>query len=305
MFKFNLITQKILYSSHLKKFKELIHIYGKYHNLSIKDYGGFQSRNISTIKLIKLALSKHKNEINMLNINIFIFTGDSAEKAEYYRKILNIPFIFAYSTTDIYKNTVIPIPDFIFDSWIESGITSYEDIISKCIKSSTSSYIDEHCFWIGNPNTHPTRHILLNISKKFPNYISANSMQWLSSEKGKMQKTSQFVTLYDHAKYKYLIDVQGCGYSGRLKILFWLKRPIFIVKRQHQEFYFPKLKEWDNFIPVKEDLSDLIQKYEYIEHTPHLYNSLVTSGSKLANEYLTKNYALEYLYNTIKKYNLN
>ena len=70
MFKFNLITQKILYSSHLKKFKELIHIYGKYPNLSIKDYGGFQSRNISTIKLIKLALSKHKNEINMLNINV-------------------------------------------------------------------------------------------------------------------------------------------------------------------------------------------------------------------------------------------
>lgn len=304
MFKSNYTIQKILYTFKFKKFNELIHIFGKYPNLSIIDYGGFQSRNMSTIKLIKQALFNHKEDSSLLNINIYIFTGDNAEKAEYYRKILNIPFIFAYSTTEIYKKTVIPIPDFIFDSWIESGIFSYEDTISKCIKNSKSPYIDNHCIWIGNPNTHPTRNILLNISKNFPNYISANSMQWLSSEKGKMQKTSKFITLYDHAKYKYLIDIQGCGYSGRLKILFWLKRPIFIVKRKHQEFYFSKLKEWNNFIPIKEDLSDLISKYKYIENNPELYNSLVISGEKLAKKYLTKNYALEYLYKVIKNYTI-
>jgi len=63
--------------------------------------------------------------------------------------------------------------------------------------------------------------------------------------------------------YSLLIDIEGCGYSGRLKHLLWSHRPLLLVDRPHKEFFFEHLKEWVHYIPVKRDLSDLIEKTKW------------------------------------------
>ena len=60
-----------------------------------------------------------------------------------------------------------------------------------------------------------------------------------------------------------LIDIEGFGYSGRLKYLLWSHRPVLLVDRPHKEFFFEFLKEWEHYIPVKRDLSDLLEKTKW------------------------------------------
>ena len=68
-----------------------------------------------------------------------------------------------------------------------------------------------HMFWIPSINT------------------QSNSSQYIS--------TPELVK-----KYSILIDIEGNGYSGRLKHLLWSHRPILLVDRPHKEYFFEFLK---------------------------------------------------------------
>lgn len=85
-------------------------------------------------------------------------------------------------------------------------------------------------------------------------------MKW--SHSGKPQQNStKYISLPELVSmYSILIDIEGNGYSGRLKYLLWSHRPVIIIDRPHKEFFFKYLKEWEYYIPVKQDLSDLIEK---------------------------------------------
>ena len=65
--------------------------------------------------------------------------------------------------------------------------------------------------------------------------------------------------------YSILIDIEGWGYSGRLKYLLFSNRPILLVERPHKEFFYKSLKPWKHYIPVNRDLSNLIEMVVWIK----------------------------------------
>lgn len=281
---------------------ELMHIHGDYNNLHIDFKEVVGTRQESTAAFLYHVLGRmyaksSKNE----SFDFYIYTGDKSDVAENFRIALKLDKIFAYSTKEDYPN-VIPVPDFIYTSWKESGINSWEETIEKCIEAGAQPYEDSHLFWIGNTNTHYTRKTLVEISEQHRDIIQAEGMQWLDVKKGEKQKASKFVSLYDHAKYKYLIDVQGNGYSGRLKLLFYLGRPIFVAERSHRELFTDYLKDMENCVIVKEDLSDLVEKVNMLNADSGLYNKIVLGGKKLADTVLSKEYAINYMADAIGKY---
>jgi len=96
-----------------------------------------------------------------------------------------------------------------------------------------------------NTNIFEFRHIAPNngqIEKKSTNYMSFNEL----------------------LKYRFLLDIGGNGYSGRLKYLMFSRRPLLIVERQYVEFCHEELKPYEHFIPVKKDLSDLVEKTSWL-----------------------------------------
>lgn len=66
--------------------------------------------------------------------------------------------------------------------------------------------------------------------------------------------------------YSILLDIEGGGYSARLKYLLLSNKPLLIVNRPYKEFFFKNLQEYVHYIPVKRDLSDLIDKTKWILH---------------------------------------
>lgn len=56
---------------------------------------------------------------------------------------------------------------------------------------------------------------------------------------------------------RYLFNFRGVAASFRFKHLFLCGSLVFHVGDEWQEFFYPQLKPWVHYIPVKQDLSDV------------------------------------------------
>lgn len=59
------------------------------------------------------------------------------------------------------------------------------------------------------------------------------------------------VSLEDHCQYKYLFNFRGVAASFRLKHLFLCGSLVLNVGNEWLEFFYPALKPWVHYIPVK------------------------------------------------------
>lgn len=249
-------------------------------SLKIKTYHTFEDRAIKTLELFMIAFEQIKNKIKG-NFTLKINTGDYCCSK---RKI------FAYSNDESVKNKIVSIPDFFFINWKETGVDDYDELCKKIVDESKKAYKYNKLFWIGNQYTHKTREKLLELSKK-DNRIEAYGMQW-NVVKGKNTPT-KYVSLIDHVKYKYLIDIQGNGWSARTKVLFFTGRPLFLVDRKWKEYWYKDIKPFIHYIPVKEDLSDLVEKIDWAEKNYKKANLIAKNAQKFAINNLTKSKAIE------------
>ena len=284
--------------------KDIVTVTGRFPNLQIKDYEGWSNRNQLMIELLLLMFKRYKRYFLNKRIKLIIYTGDRPEDALEYQQLGKI---LAFSTTEEVQDKIIPIPDFIYSGWTEVGIDSWEELISQCEEKSVLPYEKPQCFWIGNANTHSTREHLLELSKEHPDLLTAIDMNWHDKNGIKVKKgvtASRYVSIPDHAKYKSLIDIQGRGWSGRLKLLMHLGRPVFIVNRPYLEFYFPYLEPYKHYIPVKEDLSDLVEQIEWLKNNPSTYDYIAQETKVFAQNFLNKDFAIRQLFNVVYQHGI-
>ena len=212
---------------------------------------------------------------------------------------------FAYAKSED-KTNVILIPDFIMDSWPACGIDDYTATVNAMVEKSNEKIVYDKLFWIGNPTTHKSRVTLCELAQK-DNRIEAIAMDWQRNEFKvlKKQPSTTFISLPEHCRYKYLIDIQGCGYSGRTKILLFSGRPLFLVDRQWHEYFYKDIKPYTHYIPVKEDLSDLIEKLDWADNHQEEALKIAKNAQDYAINNLTREKAVEYLANVLVEYSNN
>jgi len=211
--------------------------------LSFVNNGGFQSRNSSTVWCIKEADKIYK-WADFRKIKIVTNDGYCKEGE------------FAYSSGLPNLNHVIP--DFNFRHWMEVGIKDYDETTQLITEAGKEPFKIDKVGWIGNLETNKNRIKLFEMGKRFSEDLHILESNWRGQ--------GIFISLPDLVRtYSMLIDIEGWGYSGRLKYLMFSRRPILLVDRPHKEWFFEYLKPWTHYIPVKNDLSDLIDMVSWIK----------------------------------------
>lgn len=83
----------------------------------------------------------------------------------------------------------------------------------------------------------------------------------------KFRLDSKPASTAEFARYKYHVDVGGWGGTTWTATLSMLSMPgvLFHHETSMKDSYFDELAAWTHYIPVKEDLSDLREKYEWAE----------------------------------------
>ena len=266
-----------------------IHIYGKFPYLKIEPCRD-HFRTPKTLGLIFEVFQIFQNDFIDKNMDIWISCGaDTPEPALDLAKALDLPHVFAYCTTHSMNDRVIAFPDF-NSCYNESKFFNPFITQSKCKEAAMKPWEDNHIFWRGTILDF-SRICLYSLGQRYPQYLKIEDSSY-----------GQYIHMTEQAKYKYLIDVRGHGWSGRLQTLLQLGRPVFIAERPYREWYFDRLIPWKHYIPVKEDLSDLIEKYEYMEHHSETYAEIVHNTNVFVEENLLPQRILSDARDLILKY---
>ena len=117
-------------------------------------------------------------------------------------------------------------------------------------------------------------------------------------------KNKAYTPMWDLGQFKYTLDIRGYGWTDRVKILLQLGRPMFLVDRPFREWYFDKLVPMRDYIPIKEDLSDLLEKYDFLESHSEEYAKIVMSMKEFVRKYFSPEYILNYLKDVVLKYGI-
>jgi len=127
-----------------------------------------------------------------------------------------------------------------------------------------------------------------------------NETKTLIHSKGLVAAT---VDRIDHLKYKYLVDVDGNSCS--FERYFWLLLSNSLVIKQvtpYIQWYYGALEPYKHFLPVKEDLSDLMEKIQWARTHDAEAKAMAQNATKFAQENLTAEDTLVYLKHLLDEY---
>lgn len=243
--------------------------------------GGYESRHDSIIKLFNDAYDKSKYRIVKTD-RVAIFSGDKPPSDEE-RKQWGCRTLCISDTRDNAKDCF---PCFNFVHWKEAGISDFTATTHEIEKAGMIPPRIDKLFWIGNINTHQNRRVLFNLSKEQPHRFICNECFVVGNRR-------DYVSLPDHTQYRSLIDVEGNGYSGRLKFLAYCNRPLLIAERPYWDWSCSQLIEWQHYIPVDRDLSDLWERLDWVNSHPDEANNIARCCLEYAKVNITYDKAVE------------
>ena len=199
-------------------------------------------------------------------------------------------------------------PDWTCYHWPSANIFSFEDTKNEIIIEANKPPIINKIGWYGNiysplPDVieHKTRPLLKKIGDEHPDLFDI--LHILPNNNGVINTLcANYLSLSDLIKYKYLIDIGGNGYSGRLKYLLFSKRPLLLVDRNYIEYFYNDLIPYVHYIPVNMDLSNLLEQVEWMKLNDDKCTEMANNAFEFAMNYFTEDKLLErihYVYQNI------
>ncbi|XP_038224580.1 protein O-glucosyltransferase 1 isoform X3 [Dermochelys coriacea] len=143
--------------------------------------------------------------------------------------------------------------------------------------------------------TSPERDPLIVLSRENPELFDA---EYTKNQAWKSEKSLFFlkdtlgkppakeIPLVDHCKYKYLFNFRGVAASFRFKHLFLCGSLVFHVGEEWLEFFYPQLKPWVHYIPVKPDLSDVRELLQFVKENDDVAQEISERGHQFIMDHL-------------------
>lgn len=125
--------------------------------------------------------------------------------------------------------------------------------IKKAAESWTWEKKEGRGFFRGS-RTSDERDPLVLLSRSKPELVDAQytkNQAWKSSQDTLNAEPAKEVRLEDHCQFKYLFNFRGVAASFRFKHLFLCRSLVFHVGSSWQEFFYPSLKPWVHYVPVR------------------------------------------------------
>jgi len=259
---------------------------------------GFQCRHGNTIKLLKACVAEYEvPDVDAVHIITDDFCAASEEPP--------LPSL-RYAVRRDEQPGVIGVPDFLFWNWPETGVEDLDEATAKIAEAGKAPPKDPRAGWIGNCSMHPTREALKQLGDTHSAVLDVRDCGRWEPKKG--DTTSErndrmwaptgaaFLSFEEMAaQWAYLIEVEGRGYSARLKVLLWSRRPVLLQDREWCEYWHHKLIPWVHFIPVARDLSDLVERVEWARGHPDEAAKIAEQALEFARANLTRGAAIQRL----------
>jgi hypothetical protein len=249
--------------------------------LRIVCYRPWKIRHIQVASLISEAVAR------LGVVSLPPFYVNSADKPREKRRPITV---FANCSVDGHAD--VAAPDFIFEGWPEAKFKDFDAKAASLAAASASVPLHDRAFWTGRCEN-AVRGSLVAISARHPDKVEAVDAMASYDRQTNLYRGA-FKTMEEQvADYRYMIDVEGFGYSGRLKLLLHAARVVLIQDRLYRDYFFSELEPFRHFVPVARDLSDLVERIEWLRTNPAREAEIVREAQHFARMKLTRRAAVE------------
>jgi hypothetical protein len=90
------------------------------------------------------------------------------------------------------------------------------------------------------------------------------------------------IPMIEHARYRYLIDIDGFANAWSFFEKLLLGSCVLKVGSPFEQWFYNDIVEWEHFVPVREDLSDLVEKIEWCLSNVDASRSIAERGQAFA-----------------------
>lgn len=114
---------------------------------------------------------------------------------------------------------------------------------------------------------------------------------------------SKGIQIKKHLQYKYqlLLDGNSCAY-GRAYWQLFSECPIFKQESPYVQWYYGNLKPFEHYIPLRQDISDLIEKIQWAKTHDREVQQIAQNAYKFAQDHLNYVDILYYVYLVLTEY---
>lgn len=260
---------------------------------------------LSIHKFLKTLLKNH----NIPNVDFILFSSDmfpgvtNLEGNEFIRQLPI--FIMSKDVNDVHEGNFVLFPDLYMQKFWKKELRRVSRQVRKNYWSKEGSWNkkENKVFWRGATSSRNYSYELSNLDKiarlrlvtlssLYPELIDAKfSITTLNDD------MSQFLNMIDgikpvvkspeHLPYKYLISVDGMTASW-LRIPWILYSDSVLVKQESSiiQWFYPALKPYVHYVPVKEDLSDLFQQIEWMINNDDAVKQISINATKFIESQL-------------------
>ena len=255
-----------------------------------------------------------------------LFNSENVKIEEKYQFEKMCP-IFSKSVSDKYADILIPTND----EWV---MFSNKYFIGECSNSYHKKEWDKIitqwnekksiCIFRGSATgcgitlENNNRLKASDISIDYPELLDAGITDWKArmrkySGKGiEIINTNSFrfklankISNIEKSKYKYILNIDGYVSANRLSSELSMGSVVLIVKSEYKLWFSANLKEYVHYVPVKEDLSDIIQIIQWCKNNDEKCKKIADNAMEFFKKYLSKDGILNYLQEKLINISLN
>ncbi|XP_072120419.1 protein O-glucosyltransferase 3 [Mobula birostris] len=239
-------------------------------------------------------------KVHLPNVEFYINVGDWPLET---RKIKDSPLpIISWCGSEDTADIVLPTYD-ITRSTLETlrGVTN--DLLSIQGQTGPSwSNKTQQAFWRGRDSSEE-RLKLVRISRKNRDLLDAGiTAYFFFREEEKALGKAQLISFFDFFKYKYQVNVDGTVAAYRFPYLMLGDSLVLKQDSKYYEHFYKSLKPWIHYIPVRRDLSDLIEKIKWVKDNDAEAQKIARSGQVLARDLLQPSSLYCYYYKVLQEY---
>jgi hypothetical protein len=257
-------------------------------NIKYIEKKGYESRNQSVIDL----LIKSNNYKKLPNIQFLIYTNDYINDTKLYK----YPYVLTFCKNIFYDTHLFP--NFNFNHWLEAGIDNYENVYNNFVETSINWNDKKNSIYWSGSNTNILRKKIHDYSKKIINKDIPLNINLIDKDK------KNYLTLEEITKHKYLLNINGYSYGGRLNYLFLSGSCVIILKNEDQhksyyEFFYDYFIKNEDYIEISYNDSNNIESIVHkIYNAIHTYNceEIAKRCFNKAKKYFKMNNIYDYIY---------
>ncbi|XP_072291622.1 protein O-glucosyltransferase 3 [Eucyclogobius newberryi] len=144
---------------------------------------------------------------------------------------------------------------------------------------------------------------LAAMSKKHPELLDAGITGWFFfRDREKEVGKAPLVGFFDFFKYKYQVNIDGTVAAYRFPYLMLGESLVLKQDSHYYEHFYIHLKPGTHYIPVKRDLSDLLDKIRWAKENDAEVQKVARTGQEAARELLKPSRLYCYYYNALLMY---